>query len=438
MEYGGFVLTFEPERTQWVAEHLHADMNLTESFSAVDWTFNPRELVFLVLEQDPLAIGALAVMEPMHGSGGSAKRKMRMVKPILVFHQMVQVSELGGFDLASAVGTPERMRRLEPSTWNTLIARVCGARPADEMAINQIIARRTEQHLLMDDGARVARLNEQRDGLGLALDIGGLDRAQTLKTMKIDGVAEAESILDLLDSTTIQERSLLEHDRRIFELLLGQQPTSAVLFSDGASDRSVRVLVVDRSDLETVLGIDLIIYHATYENYLLLQYKRMEKWKDGWRYPIPPSSDLHGQMRAMETFRSAAAALPTASPSLWNYRLNEEPFYFKFCEQIRPAARDDSLIPGITLSAVHLAQFLDLPAARKGGSLSVGHHNCPRYLNNTEFTQLAQNGWIGAGSQSADLMKDVLQANARGGRAAMLAVIETPQSESAAGRGRRH
>jgi hypothetical protein len=57
-----------------------------------------------------------------------------------------------------------------------------------------------------------------------------------------------------------------------------------------------------------------------------------------------------------------------------------------------------------------LSQFISLPATvGKDGSLSVGYHNCPRYLNNTEFVQLAQTGWIGAGSQSAALMKGSLK-----------------------------
>jgi hypothetical protein len=246
-------------------------------------------------------------------------------------------------------------------------------------------------------------------------------------------------VFDLLDQTTIHERSLLEHDRRIFELLLEEKPSQVAVFKDGA-DRSVRVMVVDRTDLETVLGIDLIIYSACYDNYLLLQYKRMEKWgDDGWRYSIPPSSNLHGQLGSMHAFREAATRLNPPPPSLWNYRLNEEPFYFKFCQQFRPNARDESLIPGITLSADHLGRFLGLPeAAGSDGSLSIGYHNCPRYLNNTGFIQLAQTGWIGAGSQSAELMKQVLEANRQGGRAAMLAVIDAPREPSAARRRRRY
>lgn len=438
VDYGGFVLTFEPERTQWLRERLHPEMNLSESFSALDWTFDNRELVVLVLQHKPLKIHAFALMERMHGSGGSGKGKMRMAKPLLVFDDPIVATALAPLDLSSLVSTPEHLQRLDGNTWNQLIARLQQLRPASAEQMNGIITRRTMLHRLSETSERELRLNEQRDGVGLALDIGGLDRPAVLKSMDIEHAASAQSVLDLLDDLTIHERSLLEHDRHVFEYLLGQQPLNAVTFDDGKG-RSVRVVVVDQTDLETVLGIDLVIYNCCYDSYLLLQYKRMRNEADGWSYPVSPSSDLLGQLRQMQEFKLAATRQPDAAPlSLWSYRLNPEPFFFKFCEQFRPKSRDESLIPGITMPAEHLTEFLGLPEAQgKRGGTAVGYHNCPRYLNNTEFIQLAKSGWIGAGAQYAELLRAVLIANQQGGRQAMLAVIDAPREKSAAGRGRR-
>ena len=118
--------------------------------------------------------------------------------------------------------------------------------------------------------------------------------------------------------------------------------------------------------------------------------------------------------------------------------MHDGPFYFKFCEQIRPNARDDSLIQGITMQESHLREFLTLPEAKgPSGGMSIGYENCPRYLSNTEFIQLARVGWIGAGPQSISLLKEVLKANAEGGRSAMFAVIDTPKRTSASGRGKK-
>lgn len=438
IQYSGFVLTFEPERTQWFAERLHSGTELTESFSALDWSFERRELVLLVLNAAPISISAIALMERMHGSGGSGKLKMRMSK-MVVFDEPVSDSEFLVTDLPSVVSTPETLKRTEPTTWDALIVELCQARPKSAEAIAQLITSRETERRILGQSNRVERLNEQRDGLGLTLDIAQLDRASVMKAMKVDNIENANSILDLLDALPILERSLLEHDARVFNLLLGPQASHSAVFSDD-SDRSVRVHVADKTDLETVLGIDLIIYSTCYENFLLLQYKRMAKGGEGWAYQVSPSSNLHSQLGSMAAFRATTKTIPASpsSPTIWSYRLNNEPFYFKFCEQFRPDARDDSLVPGITLSEPHLREFLTVPEAIgvKGG-LSVGYHNCPRYLNNTEFVQLARVGWIGAGQQSVALLKKVLEANQKGGRVAMLAVIDTPKGKSASGRARK-
>jgi hypothetical protein len=439
--YSGFVLTFEPERTQWLKDQLQAGAELKESFSSLDWTFERRELVLLVLNADPLSISAITLMERMHGSGGSGKLKMRMSE-MVVFDKPVTESELRITDLRSIVCTPETLNRTEPSTWEALIVGLRQVRPFYADSIDLLISSREAERRILGQSNRVARLNEQRDGLGLTLDIAQIDRTSVMKAMKVDKIETAKSILDLLDTIPIQERSLLEHDARIFQLLLGQKTSHSAMFSDGSdrSVRSVRVHVVDKTDLETVLGIDLIIYSTCHENFLLLQYKRMDKGISGWAYQISPTSNLYLQLNSMAAFRAATTSVSASlsSPTLWSYRLNDEPFYFKFCEQLRPDARDNSLIPGITLSEPHLREFLTLPeAAGPKGGLAVGYHNCPRYFNNTEFIQLARVGWIGAGKQSVALLKKVLDANQEGGRAAMLAVIDTPKGKSASGRARK-
>jgi hypothetical protein len=434
-QYSGFVLTFEPARTEWLAERVYPDAEISESFSAIDWEFERRELVFLVLDTNPHSISAMALMERMHGSGGSGKVKMRMSK-MIVFDDPIADYELNSENFDSTVSTPERLKRTDSHSWNVLVDKICEIRPSDAKAIKQLIIYRETELRLLGQSDRAARLNEQRDGLGLALDIAQLDRSSVMKGIYTDKAGEANSILDLLDTIPIQERSLLEHDARIFKLLLGNQAYHSAIFSNG-HDRSVRIHVVDQTDIETVLGVDLIIYNTCFDNFLLLQYKKMQKGNNGWTYQISPSSNLHNQLNSMASFQSAVASQPPLPPTLWSYRLNDNPFYFKFCEQLRPDARDDSLIPGITMCETHLREFLDLPESlgTKGGAY-VGHKNCPRYLNNTDFIQLAREGWIGTGMQSVSVLRKVLEANQKGGRTAMFAIIDREKSQSATGRGR--
>lgn len=437
--YGGFILTFEPGRAEWLAERLSSEigeMALSQSFSSRDWEMEQRELMFLMFhEQPPMSIGAFVLMERMRGTGGFATLKMRFAQ-MLVFDEPLPLSLLQLEGLDERLSTPGEMKRLDECTWAQLFAQIKDLRRGYAARLDDIATAREAEHRLLGDSVRAKRLNEQRDALGLALDIGLLDRASIFKSIHVQQADQANSILALLaEATPVHERSMLEHDRRIFELLLGVSPDRTVLFEDGR-EHSVRVLVTDQTDLETVLGTDLIIYSARHESFLLLQYKRMEKDENGWSYAVSPSSNVHQQLDQMLTFQARAKKLPSVPPSLWSYRLNGDPCYFKFCEQFRPNAEDASLIPGITISAVHLREFLTLPEAKgKRGGISVGYRNCPRYLNNTEFVQLAQSGWIGGGPQAATLLQAILQANKEGGSSAMLAVIDGPRDSSASGRG---
>lgn len=439
-EYGGFILTFEPGRAEWLAKRLSPDMSemaLSQSFSSQDWEMEQRELMCLVFhEHQPLAIGAFVLMERMRGTGGFATLKMRFAQ-MLVFDEPLSTSQLQIQGLHERLSTPGAMRRLDQPEWAQLLEQMKKLRPGYAAQLDAIAAAREAEHRLFGDSVRAKRLNEQRDGLGLALDIGLLDRPSIFKSIDVEQVQQANSILDLLDDAIpVHERSMLEHDRRLFELLLGVSPDKSVFFGD-EREHSVRVLVTDQTDLETVLGTDLIVYSTLYDNFLLLQYKRMEKDENRWSYAVSPSSNLHQQLGQMMRFQARAKqSKAKVAPSPWNYRLNEDPCYFKFCEQFRPNAEDASLIPGITMSAVHLGEFLNLPEAQgKRGGISVGYQNCPRYFNNTEFVQLARSGWIGGGHQSTALLKEILQANKEGGRSAMLAVIDAPSERSASGRG---
>jgi hypothetical protein len=433
--YSGFIITFEPARTEWLAERMYSGKQLSDSFSALDATFERKELVALVLSKNPFTINALALMEKMHGSGGAGKVKMRMSE-ILAFSIPITQSELTYRDFDLKPCTPETLARTEPNQWTTFIDDICALRPEMAEQISGIISRRDLRPYLAGNSKKIDRLNEQRDGLGLCLDIAQIDRAKVLKGISPDKISSAKSIIDLLDNMPVAERTLLEHDAPIIKKLLGTTNVKSAQFYEAG--RSVSVHITDQTPLESVLGIDLLIYSTCYNNFLLLQYKKMQKQVKGWAYSIAPSSNIHSQLALMKNFHTAVKKEPPQEIDLWSYRLNDAPFYFKFCEQLNIDSRDESLIPGITLSEPHLREFLSLQAAEDGGqSLSIGHHNCPRYLNNSEFIQLARVGWIGSSARAAALMRKILEENEKGGRRAMLAIINIPQTKEASSRGRK-
>jgi hypothetical protein len=435
--YSGYFLTFEPGRTRKITESLRYTGEASEAFSAIDWTFERREIALLSLTPGEPCIDAVVLMDRMHGSGGTGKLKMRMWSPVVV-EKSIKPEELADvFPAADRLCTAETFRRIPHEEWPLVLAAIKHLRSDLAERLDALLDMRDQQHRLTGDDTRILRLTEQRDAIGLTLDIASLDRKTILREAHLSRTSSARSVLDLLDHEPLHEQDLIRNDQAVFKGLLAAGHLRSGRFV-GVGAREVRVHVYDKKPLETVLGIDLLIFLADFESYLLLQYKCMEPKSDDqcktWSYLV--DSQLRSQIQAMDVAVAAMSRQSTtAAQSMRYWRLTDEAFYFKFCETTRPDARDDALVAGITLSHSHLQQFLALPEARgKHGGHRIGYGNCPRYLNNTQFVELAREGWIGCGQRGFALISDVISAGEASGRAAMFAVIEGSGAKTAAER----
>lgn len=435
--YSGYLLTFEPKRTEKIHSSLYIGQEASESFSAMDWDLEHREIALLALNPDQPEITALVLMERMHGSGGTGKLKMRMYAPLLLENPIsaAELAQALPFNIAERASSAERLKRIPAKEWMPLLNCIKQLRPDIAELLDALIRRREEARRIVGDGTRLLRLMEQRDAIGLALDMASLDRQAVMREANYEKTDSAMSALDLLDHEPLQEQDVIHQDQKIFETLLTPDMRSARF--KGPCGREVRVYVYDKKPLETVLGIDLLIYQESYKSFLLLQYKNMEqipaKRGQTWSYLV--DDQIHKQMAAMATGLTAMQRQANLPQSLNDWRLNSGPFYFKFCETTRPNARDDALVKGITLGLDHLTHFLTLPdATGQHGGLRVGYDNCPRYLNNTQFVDLARDGWIGCDQKGYHLITEMLAAGKAGGKSAMLAVIQGTGATTASDR----
>ena len=438
--YSGYLLTFEPKRTEKIKSSLYVDQEASESFSAMDWTFERREIALLALSPEDHEISAVVLMERMHGSGGTGKLKMRMYAPLLLDRPIsaAELARVMAVSLGERVSSAERLKRIPVPEWIPLLSAIKQLRPDTADQLDALVRRREEERRIAGDNIRLLRLMEQRDAIGLALDIASLDRQTILREANYEKTDSAMSALDLLDHEPLQEQDLIRKDEKIFKALLTPDMRSARFTGPGG--REVRVHVYDKKPLETVLGVDLLIYQESYRSFLLLQYKNMKQVParrgQTWSYLV--DEQIHKQMTAMEKGLAASQRQDSLPQGLHDWRLHSGPFYFKFCETTRANARDDALVGGITLGLDHLSHFLTLPDAEGGhGGLRVGYDNCPRYLNNTQFVDLAREGWIGCDQKGYQLITEVLAANQEGGKAAMLAVIEGTGATTASDRRKR-
>ncbi|HRO19004.1 hypothetical protein [Alcaligenes phenolicus] len=410
-----------------ISENLYSPGEASEAFSAMDWVLERREIALLSLRPGEVGIDAVVLMDRMHGSGGTGKLKMRMWSPIMIEESIKQEEVADVFPAAKRLCTAETFRRIPHEEWHFVLNAIKRQRPMLAERLDSLVAMRDQLGQLVGHEKRILRLTEQRDALGLTFDIASLDRKIILREADLSCVDTATSVLDLLDHEPLQEQDLIWRDQQAFNGLLRAEEVRSGRFV-GPRAREVRVHVYDKKPLETVLGIDLLIFMADFESFLLLQYKSMAPKSDDdgktWSYLV--DAQFRSQIEAMDR---AGAAIARQSPStthaMKHWRLTDEAFYFKFCETMRPDARDDALVAGITLGHYHLKRFLELPEARgKHGGHRIGYSNCPRYLNNTQFVELAREGWIGCDERGMAFIAEILGAGREHGRAAMFAIVE--------------
>lgn len=433
--YCGFVVEFEPERSNRLAGQVSAGYDITDSFSLDDWPLGRKELFFLIAPPDVLdtanTLIGMVYVERMHGMGGTRKPKYRLTRPVL-FEPSIQLAELArnGISLEKSISNPNKGLRLSQDLWGKLVACVCGLRPNQAEELWKLLSLVVQDTQLLGGGNKLDRLAEQRDAIGMVLDMTGLDRSPILKAIDVSKADDADVFFDLLTNHPYQERSLIEHDEYWLNQLLSET-RRGITFSDSRSAGKVSVRITDKEPLETALGVDLLIYQSLYNSLIFVQYKAMNKeGKEGWVYR--PDGQLDKQFGAMHRARIAMRKRGKISSSLAGMRLNDEPFYFKFCERRKPDAAEASLVSGLSMNALHVEEFLALPQAKgPNGGEQIGYRNCHRYLNNTEFVTLAKGGWIGTTAEGSDFMKEVVTASFERKHAVVYALIDIPEQSTA-------
>ncbi|MFE5501661.1 hypothetical protein ACFQ73_03810 [Amycolatopsis japonica] len=94
--------------------------------------------------------------------------------------------------------------------------------------------------------------------------------------------------------------------------------------------------------------------------------------------------------------------------------------FFKFCDPVPFEPGTQDLVPGMYLAREHVEALLadGQPAKSRGRRIDYG--TVPRYLNNTLFTGLLGDGWIGTRGAATELVAQQIEISLGLGRAVVL------------------
>lgn len=266
-------------------------------------------------------------------------------------------------------------------------------------AIDEVLDIRTRRLSSRSD-PRYLALSEQRDAIGLALDIAGLDRPRLLGAASVAGAAhDFVSCMPPSESKMggrYNEAMILEHDMSIFGDWRESKPqlVSTRVFEDRAAKATL--VCVNNSPIERLAGVDLIYHLERYNSFVMVQYKRAAA--DGYR----PDARCERQIAQMDAVFRRHFASPTSEgpdedvpiDAERAFRLCGNPFFLKICEPGGPIEHSESLIEGMCFPLEHW-QIL-----RHRTGMPISKKNAPRWLNNTEFIDVTRKGWVG--SRGAD------------------------------------
>jgi len=256
----------------------------------------------------------------------------------------------------------------------------------------------------------------EKDAVSLALRISSF-ADYDIPTWKQE--SDTAPFLKGYDNIVLREDQMIIHDSQVFGdwKKINQFIVGTVEFEK--EGHKLTIINVNRHRVEETLGVDLLMYHHTYKSYVLVQYKRMTKDGNSLSYR-PTDNSYTAEIQRMERFQRKLLDAKEFRPS--DYRLSDEFFYFKLCPADIKEPWSTKMIPGMYIPLPYWKVLLssDSTLGKKGGR-KISYSNVSRYINNTLFTELVQNGWVGSQVTDTDQITKQIQQSIAGGKSLVLA-----------------
>jgi len=267
-------------------------------------------------------------------------------------------------------------------------------------------------------------LAEQKESIGLALKISGLDTLELLD-WNPPTRGTAISFLAGLPGARVREDAMIAHDLSHLPgfSTVRDYPFAAKVFEkDGTR---LTVVLANKLPLEEQFGTDLIYYNETYRAFVMVQYKAMERGSTGRAQFRLPNSQLDIEVERMDATLAALATMPV-DKSRDGFRLHSGPFFLKLCARNVFNPDDRGLFPGMYLPLDYWRRLVVDPATagERGGRL-ITYENVGRRLSESEFVPLVAGGWVGTEVAQSEMLEAVIRDVLEHGKAVTLAVRST-------------
>lgn len=304
--------------------------------------------------------------------------------------------------------------------------------PQASALLDRFSEARTERIRRLSDRARES-LAQQKEAVLTALSIAGLSRDPIQEWTPSDEAPV--SFLDGLPSARLREDPMVVNDLQNlpgFDVVKTYPYGAAVFESEETSER-LTVILANRLPLEEQTGTDLIYFNETYQSFVMVQYKAMDREdrRDGPAEAVYrlPNAQLKEEIDRMDAVLGVLKAC-TPNTDIGGYRLTENPFFLKLCSRLVFNPDDVGLVPGMYLPLDYW-KLLERDPGIKGpkGGLQITYDNAKRHFDNTSFTTVVSKAWVGTTPSQSQVLQDVIRATLETGKAVAIAIKPKKSAE---------
>ena len=316
-----------------------------------------------------------------------------------------------------------RVTSIPPASWQALLKVVCKHGGIDNKKISYLKELITSRRRNKTDSLPDI-VQQERDAVAISLDIfGGSTYRQKYLSAAPAGDAPFIKALEKSDVNVLEDR-MIEHDIAAFP---GADSIRRHLVGAVKIETDMGALTIvnaNRSKIEHTLGVDLVYYNHKFNSFVLVQYKRLT----GLPNPVyRPNSDPNYKLE-ISRMKNFQKNLPDQNDNdYFNYRLQNNPFYFKLCNAQQHSQWSARMLSGMYFPIDLWERFL-LSDAAKGprGGISVNWENAERRLTNTDFSRLVKGGWVGSSGKQSENLNKILETNLAEKRS-IIAAIQSPK-----------
>jgi len=317
---------------------------------------------------------------------------------------------------------------LPPKTFDAFLEVFLSKVPEATRVLNTYLSRR---RLRIENLTNTQKKNlaEQKEAVLTAAHIANIDKRNLMGWDVYEG-EEPISFLDGLPYVRHQEDALIVNDLNMFPGFEHIKNTnySSTVFANYFT--RLTIVLSNKQPLEELTGTDLLYFNESLQSFIFVQYKMMEKEgvKAVFRLPNTQLSEEISRMDSISELISSCKTEKTVN----DYRVNQNPFFIKFCPRFDFDPDYVGLSKGMYIPLEYLKRLQqdDRTKGPRGGRF-VSYENIGRYFDNTTFKMFVSQGWIGTTKNQSKVISDLIKTTIAKGKTVVVALKERIQSKNA-------